>query len=181
MIWMIWIIWKIDGPFIGYLVSYMMKMQMFWSRCFACFGRSAYLVKDVVEWEDCVPFVPPITGGQVIKVYDGDTITVASRLPYPDSPLYRFPVRLLGIDSPEMHGKTDGEKTAAHRSQRALETLVLHNRVILRDISLEKYGRILANVYVVAENKELLVNTWMLENGYAVPYDGKTKMPYGST
>jgi len=34
--------------------------------------------------------VPPIKHGRVIKVYDGDTITVAARMPYPKSPLYRF-------------------------------------------------------------------------------------------
>jgi endonuclease YncB( thermonuclease family) len=43
-----------------------------------------------IDWNDTVPFVPPITKGRVIKVYDGDTITIAARLPHPKSPLYRF-------------------------------------------------------------------------------------------
>jgi endonuclease YncB( thermonuclease family) len=127
-----------------------------------------------------VPFVPPITSGYVIKVYDGDTITIAGRLPYPESPLYRFSVRLLGIDSPEIKGKTEKEKEAAHKSQRALEGLVLNKTVLLREISTEKYGRILANVYLVTDTEELLVNKWMLANGHAVPYDGKTKQPFDS-
>jgi endonuclease YncB( thermonuclease family) len=128
-----------------------------------------------------VPFVPPITSGYVIKVYDGDTITIAGRLPYPESRLYRFQVRLLGIDSPEIKGKTEKEKEAAHKSQQALEGLVLNKTVLLREISTEKYGRILANVYLVAESgQELLVNKWMLTNGHAVPYDGKTKQLFDS-
>jgi endonuclease YncB( thermonuclease family) len=128
-----------------------------------------------------VPFVPPITSGYVIKVYDGDTITIAGRLPYPESRLYRFQVRLLGIDSPEIKGKTEKEKEAAHKSQQALEGLVLNKTVLLREISTEKYGRILANVYLVAETgHELLVNKWMLTNGHAVPYDGKTKQQFDS-
>jgi len=132
-------------------------------------------------WKDCAPFVPPITSGYVIKVYDGDTITIAGRLPYPESRLYRFQVRLLGIDSPEIKGKTEKEKEAAHKSQQALEGLVLNKTVLLREISTEKYGRILANVYLVAETgHELLVNKWMLTNGHAVPYDGKTKQPFDS-
>ena len=57
-------------------------------------------VDNPIEWKDCIPFVPPIAMGFVIKVYDGDTITIASKLPYPDSPLYRFSVRLNGIDCP---------------------------------------------------------------------------------
>lgn len=135
---------------------------------------------ETIMWKDCVPFVPPITSGYVIKVYDGDTITIAGRLPYPESRLYRFQVRLLGIDSPEIKGKTEKEKEAAHRSQHALESLVLNKTVLLREISTEKYGRILANVYIVTETGEILVNKWMLANGHAVPYDGKTKQLFDS-
>jgi len=123
------------------------------------------------EWKNTVPFVPPITSGNVIKVYDGDTITIATTLPYPNSPLYRFPVRLNGIDAPEMHGKNDDEKEAAKNSQRALERLILHNDVVLKNIQTEKYGRILADVYL--ENNH--VNQWLLDNHYAVKYDGGTK------
>lgn len=57
---------------------------------------------ETINYVDTIPFVPPITSGKVIKVYDGDTITIASKLPYDHSPIYRFSVRLLGIDSPEM-------------------------------------------------------------------------------
>lgn len=135
---------------------------------------------ETIMWSDCQPFVPPITGGYVIKVYDGDTITIAGRLPYPESRLYRFQVRLLGIDSPEIKGKTEKEKEAAHKSQHALEGLILNKTVLLREISTEKYGRILANVYLVTDTGEILVNKWMLAHGYAVPYDGKTKQLFDS-
>jgi endonuclease YncB( thermonuclease family) len=79
-----------------------------------------------LNWNDCQPFVPPISSGEVIKVYDGDTITVAAQLPYPESPYYRFTVRLLGIDTPEMKGKSEEERVAAHEVQKALEDLILH-------------------------------------------------------
>jgi endonuclease YncB( thermonuclease family) len=134
-----------------------------------------------IEWKDTIPFVPPIDQGQVIKVYDGDTITIAAKLPFSDSPLYRFQVRLLDIDSPEMKGKSKEEKEAAHEAQKALETLILQKIVYLKDKGNEKYGRILANVYVddpypeKTPAKQIHLNKWMLDNGYAVPYDGKTK------
>jgi endonuclease YncB( thermonuclease family) len=57
---------------------------------------------ETVAYHDTIPFIPPITSGKVIKVYDGDTVTIASKLPYDNSPIYRFSIRLLGIDSPEM-------------------------------------------------------------------------------
>lgn len=123
------------------------------------------------EWNNTIPFIPPIYSGHVIKVYDGDTITIASSLPYPNSPIYRFPVRLNGIDAPEMHGKSEEEKIAAKNAQQALEKLILHKDVVLKNVQTEKYGRLLADVYI----EETHLNNWMLENQYAVKYDGGTK------
>lgn len=125
----------------------------------------------ILEWKDTTPFIPPIKGGIVIKVYDGDTITIASKLPYDDSMLYRFSVRLNGIDAPEIKGKTEDEKEAAKVSQKALEELILHKNVTLENIGTEKYGRVLADVFYNGTN----LNKWMLENHYAVEYDGGTK------
>jgi endonuclease YncB( thermonuclease family) len=143
---------------------------------FCCFSRSS---KHVITYKDTIQFVPPITEGVVIKVYDGDTITIASKLPYDSSPLYRFQVRLTGIDAPEMKGQTEEEKTAAKLAQQALESMIINKKVYLEDRTTEKYGRILANVYFIADNKQRIhLNKWMLDNGYAVEYDGKTKQPF---
>ena len=126
---------------------------------------------QIIEWSQTIPFIPPITQGIVIKVYDGDTITIASKLPYEKSELYRFSVRLNGIDAPEIKGKTEDEKNAAHVSQKALEKLILHKNVILKNTNTEKYGRILADVYC----GDLHLNQWLLDHKLAVPYNGKTK------
>ena len=85
-----------------------------------------------IEWKDTQAFIPPICEGQVIKVYDGDTITIAAKLPYNDSLLYRFSIRLNGIDSPEIKGHSEDEKAAAQVSKRALENLILHKYVVLK-------------------------------------------------
>ena len=70
-------------------------------------------IPEKTKWEDTTPFVPPITRGRVIKVYDGDTITIAAKLPYQESHLYRFQVRLLGMDAPEMKTDDPAEKRIA--------------------------------------------------------------------
>ena len=75
---------------------------------------------DDIKWADTVEFTFPIEGGRVIKVYDGDTITIASKLPFKESPLYRLSVRLNGIDTPEIKGKNEDEKTAAKITRDAL-------------------------------------------------------------
>lgn len=125
----------------------------------------------VIEWKETIPFIPPIASGQVIKVYDGDTITIAAKLEIPDSPLYRFSVRFVGIDAPEIHGRTKDEKEMALKARDALENMLLHRVVHLKNIKTEKYGRILADVYLGS----LHVNKWLLDKNLAIPYDGTTK------
>ena len=134
--------------------------------------RSALLDIELLNsgWKTCVPFVPNIVAGKVIKVYDGDTITVASRL-YHGAPIYRFSVRLNGIDTPEMKSKDEEEKNCAHVAREALRQRIDGRIVELKNTSMEKYGRILADVYLGDEN----MNMWMLSEGYALPYDGGTK------
>jgi endonuclease YncB( thermonuclease family) len=129
-----------------------------------------YLVN--VVYENTLPFVPPINVGKVIRVYDGDTFTMISKLPYTEGPIYRFSVRMNGIDSPEIKGKTNNEKELAKQSRDALSNLILGKIVTLKNITTEKYGRILADVYM----GNLCVNDWMLINKYAVKYDGGTKI-----
>ena len=145
----------------------MMKMLCFMTCINAFWGSKT----DDITWHTSVPFVPPVTDGKVIKVYDGDTITVATKLPMRNSHVYRFPVRLIGIDSPEIKGKSESEITLAKKSRDALNDLIFGKSVKLTNVSTEKYGRLLADVYIDG----IHVNQWMLDNKYAIPYDGGTK------
>jgi endonuclease YncB( thermonuclease family) len=117
-------------------------------------------------------FVPPINGGRVIKVYDGDTITIASYLPYRKSKLYKFSVRLNGIDCPELKTKNRDEKEVATIAKEFVSDMVLGSMVKLEKVSLEKYGRVLANVIY---NKKS-ISQLLLQERLAVPYDGGTKL-----
>jgi micrococcal nuclease len=128
--------------------------------------------EPLIKYEDTIPFVFPITSGQVVKVYDGDTITIASKMPYDNSPMYRFSVRLNGIDTPEIKGKTDDEKSMAIEVRNKLSELIMNKRVFLKNVSSEKYGRILADVYL---DDTIHINQWLVDNRYAVKYDGGTK------
>jgi endonuclease YncB( thermonuclease family) len=125
-----------------------------------------------IEYKDTSPFVYPITFGKVIKVYDGDTITIASKLPNTDGPIYRFSVRLNGIDTPEIRGKSVAEKELAIVVRDALRERIMHQIVELRNVANEKYGRILADVYI----DNVSINDWLVEQNFAVPYTGGKKM-----
>jgi micrococcal nuclease len=126
-----------------------------------------------IKCEDTVEFTFPITGGRVIKVYDADTITIASKLPYDASPMYRLNVRLNGIDAPEIKGKgvSDEEKESAKVARDFVFNLVFNKFVRLENIQSEKYGRILADVFV----GDIHINELLINERYAVKYDGKTK------
>jgi micrococcal nuclease len=126
-----------------------------------------------IKWEDTVEFTFPIFGGRVIKVYDADTITIASKLPYEQSPMYRLSVRLNGIDTPEIKGKgvSEEEKECAKLARDHVADLVLNRFVRLENIQSEKYGRILADVYI----GDMHLNELLIKERYAVKYDGGTK------
>ena len=128
--------------------------------------------KKLIEYHDTCPFIPPVSGGQVIKVYDGDTITIAAKLPYDASPLYRFQVRLNGIDCPEIKSHNEDEKSVARIAKDEVIKLIMNKQVILKNVNTEKYGRILADVYV----DDIHINAWLVNTRLAVKYDGGTKI-----
>lgn len=130
--------------------------------------------ETVIKWEDTVEFTFPITGGKVIKVYDADTITIATKLPFKDSPLYRLSVRLNGIDAPEIKGKdvSDEEKRAAIIAREVVSKMILNKDVVLKNIQTEKYGRVLADVYI----DDINLNEYLVTHKYAVKYDGGKKI-----
>ena len=128
---------------------------------------------DDVEYNETVPFKPEISRCKVIKVYDGDTITVAAFLKG-QSQCYRFSVRMRGIDSPEIKTQNPLEKIAAINSRDKLSAKILNKIVYLKDIGNEKYGRILADVIFKGDN----MSQWMLDNDMAVHYNGGKKVAF---
>jgi endonuclease YncB( thermonuclease family) len=125
-----------------------------------------------IKVEDTVEFTFPIKGGRVIKCYDADTITIASKLPYKESPLYRLSVRLSGIDAPEIKGKSEEEKELAKQARDFVSNLILNKYVRLENVESEKYGRILADVYI----GDVHLNDLLIRERYAVKYGGGTKL-----
>jgi len=138
-------------------------------KMFCCFRKSSTEIQNPMVWEDTIPFVPKITSGTVIKVYDGDTITIATTLAH-DSTMYRFSVRLAGIDGPELKTNNENEKKHAIIARDALSEKIMGKVVTCKNVSLEKYGRVLADIYY----EGLHLNEWMKTN-HCVEYHGKTK------
>lgn len=132
---------------------------------------SEFSSKNTILYDDTVPFVPDVREGMVLKVYDGDTFTIGFYQSYSKIP-YRILVRLRGVDTPEMEGVDIRKMVRARAAQRFLSSVILGKRVQLTDVSMEKYGRLLAVVHCDDVN----VNQLMVDEHYAVVYDGKRKV-----
>ena len=129
------------------------------------------------EYKETPQMMYNFTKAKVIKVYDGDTFWVAA---WVDSGIYRFSVRLYGIDCPEMRGGTEKTKEEAKKSkqyvvERILDKIVdihvLNHRVIDGKKIEEKYGRLLAHVSI--DGSDLCEE--MLKLGLGKPYFGGKK------
>jgi micrococcal nuclease len=95
----------------------------------------------------------------VVKVIDGDTIVV-------ELGHRRETVRLIGIDTPEVHHHDEpGECFGNEASARAGDLMEAGSTILLtRDVeSRDRYGRLLAYVSV----DELMVNIELVKGGYA--------------
>lgn len=108
----------------------------------------------------------------VIKVYDGDTITV-KMLNSGD----KYKVRLIGIDTPELKDNKHGKKSPyASLCKKYLSDLILNKDIELEcDVQrFDRYNRLLAYVYYKGE----MVNLKMLKEGYAKLYTVPPNVKY---
>lgn len=110
-----------------------------------------------------------IDHAKIVSIYDGDTFTI--ELPYPD-PFRMMPVRVYGIDAPEMKSKKACERLKALEAKTLISSQILNAKnVTLKNVKRDKYFRLLAQVYADG----ILVSDLLLEKKLAYPYFGATK------
>lgn len=118
---------------------------------------------------------------KILRVLDGDTVDIA--LLHPDTQrVYRHRVRLWGIDTPEKKPSLSDphrhlEIEASYRAKGALEQRCQENHYLFMALFYhpDKYGRLMCTLY---DDKGGDVNQWMVKQGYAVEYMGKTKKKF---
>lgn len=97
--------------------------------------------------------IEPATTYTVHNVLDGDTFVVED---------YNQRIRLYGVEAPELKYHFGEE------SKQYLESLILNQDVYFKNIVADKYGRIIALVYL----DDQLINETLIKNGY-VDHDGR--------
>jgi len=131
-----------------------------------------------------------IIQGKVVDVYDGDTCKIVCF--YPNSKkMVRYSCRMYGYDSPEMkplksNPNRDQEIEAAKRAKAYLVSLLepINNIVWLYCRGLDKYGRLLVDIYHNKSDVNLKINSIndkMITEGHGVAYYGGTKQKFNQT
>ena len=123
-------------------------------------------------------FVPPAGETyRVVKVIDGDTLVISK-----DGA--DMTLRLIGIDAPESMDPRRRVQCFGREASDEARRLLEGKQVVLKmDVSQgerDKYGRTLAYVYVPASVRPegILINEYMIENGFAHEYTYATPYKY---
>lgn len=113
------------------------------------------------------------TNVEYIKNYDGDTFTVNLK-DTPDVFGKDIPVRVRGVDTPEMTASRKCEKAAAEDARRFLKRTLVGVRLQLLGCERDKYFRLLCTV----KAGDIDVGDRILKGRWGVPYNGGTKQPW---
>ena len=110
----------------------------------------------------------------VVSIYDGDTFKV--NLPCKKEVFCKgISVRVKGIDTPEIKTKNIYQKEIALIAKDFTGRLLFDGKIILKNCTRDKYFRMLCDVFIIKEKKEINLAKELLSSGLAVKYDGKTK------
>lgn len=106
----------------------------------------------------------------IIKIVDGDTIDAQIDLGFGILTNIRF--RLEGIDTAELRSSDPATRELALKAKTFI-SYYLNQKVQIRSLKTEKYGRWLAEVYV--DGTARTINQMLIENNLASPYFGGSK------
>lgn len=107
----------------------------------------------------------------IASVYDGDTFKInlnCSLAVYCE----KVPVRVRGVDTPEIKGKTEREKKLAQKAKEFTKEFLNQEPVNLSDCSRDKYFRLLCDVKN-GQGKDLAHE--LIKNDLGYSYQGGTK------
>jgi hypothetical protein len=138
-------------------------------------------------------------------VVDGDTVKLNVQT---HIGTYQYSVRLAHLDSPELKSPDAQEKRHAQACKLFLKQLLWHKFCVIKCGKLDKFGRLLGDIYVgqsmsglgviktsdmtmndvleigqvapgrALSEKYLLINSFLLAQTPCVPYEGRAKMPF---
>lgn len=123
----------------------------------------------------CAYAAEPRLCGTVTKVTDGDTFVLNIDTPPNLPPVlsYHVPIRIRGIDTPELHDKDACVKSKAKLALKTLRHL-LPDALCLQNPERDKYWRLVADVPTVSGED---MATILVKMHVALPYNPKLPKP----
>ena len=149
---------------------YTNKQLKFWVSLIAAV-IAAVMQQTGKPLSDEMPSEEALKDISVVSVYDGDTFKInlnCSLAVYCE----KVPVRVLGVDCPEIKGKTEKEKQLAQKAKAFTKNFLADGPISLTDCSRDKYFRLLCKVQN-AQGQDLAKELIKRDLGYA--YSGGTK------
>lgn len=131
-------------------------------------------METTINWDEVTDKVKPFSlkgkevEAKIVAVYDGDTCKACFPV---FNEMFKWTLRLNRIDTPELKTKNVLESSFGHEVRDKIREKVLNKVVKLKCEQFDKYGRLLAEVYINGES----VNQFLIDNKYAFEYDGGTK------
>jgi len=113
---------------------------------------------------------PRTVEGEVSRVIDGDTVTLATREGT------KLRVRLYGIDAPEVRHEKMAGQPYGKEAKEALTALALGRRVTVEIVDIDAHGRTVGIVH----RSGVDINLEMVRSGYAWAYRRYLSSPYAS-
>jgi micrococcal nuclease len=138
--------------------------------------------KEKYQYSNTKIFIPNIENKlvYVCKIYDGDTFTISTKLfdEDNDDQIYRFSVRVRGVDCPELRTKDEVEKKYALLARSYVCELIERSKnvVYLENITYDKYGRLCADVFLNIDNQNKNLSSLLIDKRFGVRYDGGKKL-----
>jgi endonuclease YncB( thermonuclease family) len=114
---------------------------------------------------------------KVVNIYDGDTCKCVFVL---NGELVKFNCRMNGYDTPEIRPRLNVENREeviekAKEARDYFKNLVKNKLVNLKCGKFDKYGRLLADIYIGENENRLWINKDMIDKKFGYVYNGGTK------
>lgn len=136
--------------------------------------------------ESTKPYIPNFKWAKILRVYDGDSITIAGGNEYK---VFKYSARLIGVDTPEMRPILSQEEQKLshnkklHRINQEKKYAIearnwLSNKIFEKTLQIkihnkkDKYGRLLVTLW----DHNNSINELLISEGYAVAYNGGKKL-----
>lgn len=155
-----------------YVDTRLLKLLFIFFACCQSFFATASNIKHTLT-----ATTTTFRGVSYVRNPDGDTIVVNLPEPIPNVFGHEIPVRIRHINTPELKGLGYCEHVTALRARFVTNSILKNAKQIdLENVGRDKYFRLLSDISIInQEDKIVSLSKYLLDNGFAIAYEGDAK------